>query len=157
MTKPENTRNGVASTRFLLMTANSSSITVTRHVLVVDDEIHLLNMLATVLREAGYEVQCARNGREGLAHFGRRNWDAVILDRNMPEMNGEQLAEAIRRDSPSVPLMMMTGLTAAVSRPELFDLILAKPFRRGELLACLAQLWHGSSVSATEGGAATST
>jgi len=139
------------------MTANPSSMPVTKHVLLVDDEIDLLNMISTVLREAGYEVQCATNGREGLAHFGRRMWDAVIVDRSMPEMNGEQLAETIRHYSPRVPLMMITGLTAAVSRPELFDLILAKPFRRGELLACLARLWRGNPVAPIEGGASTST
>jgi len=109
-----------------------------RRILLVDDEIDLLELLGAVLRNVGYKVQCAENGAKGLEYFRRGEWDAVIIDRAMPEMNGEELAEAIKASSPMVPLIMITGMRGAISRPELFDFILSKPFRTKELVDSLA-------------------
>jgi len=111
-----------------------------KKVLVVDDETSLLEILELVLTEAGYETQTATNEVEGLRAFLKEPWDAVVVDRAMPEMNGEELAQAIRTLAPHIPLIMITGFIDAVSHRELFDLIIAKPFRPANLLAHLSRL-----------------
>jgi DNA-binding response OmpR family regulator len=113
-----------------------------KSVLLIDDELSLLFILERVLRGAGHSVECAENGKRGLERFHEGSWDAVILDRAMPEMNGEEVAKAIKSTSPNVPLVMITGFPAAVTRPELFDSVLGKPFRPNELLSCLDQVWQ---------------
>ena len=103
-------------------------------VLVVDDEPTILMMLKKLLQPAGYEVQTAESGREGLRAFQQGTWDLVTVDRAMPEMNGEETATQMRNIAPEVPIILITGFPGAVVRPELFDAVLAKPFRSTELL-----------------------
>ena len=108
-------------------------------VLVVDDEPAILMTLKKILQYAGYEVQTAQSGREGLNVFQQRQWDLVTLDRSMPDMNGEEVATKMKQMAPNVPIIMITGFTNAVVRPELFDAVVAKPFRPAELLERFAQ------------------
>jgi len=110
-----------------------------KKVLLVDDETSLLQLLERILRNAGYHVQCAENGSAGWQYFRAAPWDVVIIDRAMPEMNGEELAREIKVSSPNVPLIMITGFLEAVSYPEVFDFVLTKPFRPLDLLACLSR------------------
>ncbi|MEI9898456.1 MAG: response regulator [Chthoniobacter sp.] len=104
-------------------------------VLVVDDEAAILFTLKRILEHAGYEVQTASSGREGLIAFQQGGWDLVTLDRSMPEMNGEEVAAEMKRIAPQVPLILITGFPHAVVQPGLFNAILGKPFRP-------AELWH---------------
>jgi len=120
------------------MNANSSSSTRGR-ILVVDDEPAILMMLKRLLQPEGYEVQTAPSGREGLNAFQQGPWDLVTVDRAMPEMNGEEMAAQMRNIAPKVPIILITGFPNAVVRPELFDAVLAKPFRSAELLQSIAQ------------------
>jgi DNA-binding response OmpR family regulator len=113
-----------------------------KSVLLIDDEASLLSILERVLSAAGYNVQCAENGQRGLDRFSERSWDAVIMDRAMPEMNGEEVAQVIKATAPNLPLVMMTGFPSAVMRPELFETILRKPFRPAELLSSLDSAWQ---------------
>ena len=108
-------------------------------VLVVDDEPTILMMLKRILQPTGYEVQTAQSGHEALSAFQQGEWDLVTLDRSMPEMNGEETATQMRTIAPAVPIILITGFPNAVTRPELFDAVLAKPFRSVELLECVAQ------------------
>lgn len=118
-------------------------------VLVIDDEPAILFTLKRILEHAGYGVYTAQSGEEGLSAFRKGHWDLVTLDRSMPTMNGEEVAAELRRIAPKVPLVLITGFTTAVVRPELFDTILGKPFRAAELLDCLANVLakHKSGTS----------
>ena len=109
-------------------------------VLVVDDEVAILITLKRILEFAGYEVQTAESGREGLGAFQQKPWDLVILDRSMPGMSGEEVAVEVKRIAPRVPIVLITGSPNAVFRRELFDVVIAKPFRTTELLECLARV-----------------
>jgi DNA-binding response OmpR family regulator len=109
-------------------------------ILIVDDEALLLEVLEAVFVEAGYEVQCAANGVQGLRAFQQGNWDLVITDRAMPLINGENLARAIKSISPKTPLVMMTGFVEAISCKELFARIVAKPFQPGDLVAEVSRI-----------------
>ncbi|HSI10992.1 MAG TPA: response regulator [Chthoniobacter sp.] len=122
---------------------NTNSVGETRaKVLVIDDEPAILFTLKRILEHAGFDVCTAQSGAEGLNLFQQRqwDWDVVTLDRSMPGMNGEEVAAEIRRIAPTQPLILITGFTTAVVRPELFDQILPKPFRAVELLECISQL-----------------
>ena len=84
-------------------------------VLLVDDSAFFRNMLAPVLKAAGYRVTVAQNGQEGLAVLRSGNsFDVVLTDIEMPEMNGFEFAEAIRADR-RMEAMPIIALSSVVS------------------------------------------
>jgi CheY-like chemotaxis protein len=100
-------------------------------ILIVDDEFGLAEMLREMLRESGFEVTLAINGRLALEILHEGAVDLVLTDMMMPVMDGAELAAAMRRDARhrDTPIIMMTSLPTAVPRPEgLFDAVLRKPF-----------------------------
>jgi EAL domain-containing protein (putative c-di-GMP-specific phosphodiesterase class I) len=78
-------------------------------VLVVDDEVLLQEMFASVLGEAGWLVDVARNGGEALEHLAARKYDVVLSDIDMPRMNGLQLLRAVRAQDLDLPVLLVTG------------------------------------------------
>jgi CheY-like chemotaxis protein len=82
-----------------------------RSALVVDDVSDVTDMLSVLLTHAGYEVTCASTASEALALARKQRFDVVISDIGMPEMNGYELAEALRSlpGYDSVPLVAVTG------------------------------------------------
>lgn len=111
-----------------------------KSVLLVDDEPNILKMLSLVLTKAGFDVRCVESGFEGLRFFHLRLWDAVITDRAMPGVNGEEMAARMREHQPNIPILMLTGMPGALQHPELFDAVLPKPFLASELLDRLTQM-----------------
>jgi two-component system copper resistance phosphate regulon response regulator CusR len=111
-----------------------------RRVLIVDDEPFVVIVLERFLRESQFQVGCAQNGAEALRVFSESSWDLVITDRAMPEMNGEQLAEEIKRTAPGTPVILMTGLNRPGTITEHFDAILPKPFSQKDLLALVLRV-----------------
>jgi two-component system alkaline phosphatase synthesis response regulator PhoP len=107
-------------------------------ILVVDDEDSILKVVEAYLKEDGNTVHLARNGMSGLAAFRRHNPDLVILDVMLPEMDGMEVLQHIRRES-NVYVLMLTakseefdrvmGLTVGA------DDYLTKPFSPRELAA----------------------
>ena len=78
-------------------------------ILVVEDDASLRRIAEFRLTEAGYEVEVAEDGRQGLDAFSRRPPDLVITDLRMPALSGEELAGEILRRDPTVPVIVMTG------------------------------------------------
>jgi CheY-like chemotaxis protein len=108
-----------------------------RSILIVDDEFGLAEMLREMLRERGYEVTLAINGRLALDILGERSIDLVITDMMMPVMDGSELATAMRKSElhRRIPIVMMTSLPTAVpQRSGLYDAVLRKPFTPDLLL-----------------------
>jgi len=99
--------------------------------LVVDDEPRVRDMVGEFLIRQGSTVETAANGRDALQKFHQNEFDLVITDRGMPEMNGDALAEAIKGESPNMPIIMLTGfgemMTSTGDKPGGVDVILAKP------------------------------
>ena len=83
-------------------------------VLLVDDSAFFRNMLAPVLKAAGYRVRTAPTAQEGLAALRAQSFDVVLTDIEMPDMNGFEFAETIRADN-NLAAMPIIGLSALVS------------------------------------------
>src|SRR5438552_1176727 len=77
--------------------------------LCIDDNQSSLNICKIILEDFGYKVLTASSAREGLEIFASHVIDAVILDYQMPEMNGELVAAEMRRTKPRVPILMLSG------------------------------------------------
>lgn len=124
-----------------------------RSILIVDDEFGLAEMLREMLREHGYEVTLAINGRLALDILGERKVDLVITDMMMPVMDGFELATVMRNSDPhrDTPIVMMTSLPS--TRPHengLFDAVLRKPFTPDLLLKTIRMCF--ASTSSPTGG-----
>jgi CheY-like chemotaxis protein len=120
-------------------------VTSERSILIVDDEFGLAEMLREMLREYGYDVTLAINGRLVLDIMRERRVDLVITDLMMPVMDGSELATAVR-DSDRLcdtPIILMTSLPSVPKRTGLYDAVLRKPFTPELLLStmrdCFAQ------------------
>jgi two-component system cell cycle sensor histidine kinase/response regulator CckA len=109
-------------------------------VLVVEDEEALRATIRRLLQSAGYSVLEAQNGATALKlleESGDRRISLVLTDLRMPVMDGRQLAAALARRRPSLPIVFMSGFTAQLMDLRLVSpnvAFLAKPFRDGDLL-----------------------
>jgi len=106
-------------------------------ILVVDDEPSVRDVLSACLEEDGHRVATATNGHEGLERFDSGEWDLVLTDRAMPQMNGDQFAAAIRARDPQMPIILVTGFADLMKQvgehPGCFDVVIQKPFTLGSL------------------------
>jgi CheY-like chemotaxis protein len=78
--------------------------------LCVDDKQDVLEATSEVLRTSGYSTLVALSGNQGLRLLRQNSVDLVVLDYEMPGMNGELAAQAIRRAKPEVPIILFTGI-----------------------------------------------
>jgi CheY-like chemotaxis protein/anti-sigma regulatory factor (Ser/Thr protein kinase) len=113
------------------------------HVLVVDDEAMVRNVVGEYLKIDGHVVQTADGGRDGLEKFHKDQFDLVLVDRAMPDMNGDQVASAIKSTNPSMPVVMLTGfgsmMEASGERPPSVDLVVGKPVTICDLRAAVTK------------------
>jgi DNA-binding response OmpR family regulator len=102
-----------------------------RKILIADDEQHILESVGSYLKEDGFQVVTARNGREALFVFRHEKPDLVILDVMMPEMDGWDAARLIRKES-SVPLLFLTARVEEIDQIRGLEIgadeYLTKPF-----------------------------
>lgn len=136
----------------------------TASILIVDDEFGLAEMLREMLRDSGFEVTLAINGRLALEILKEGKVDLVLTDMMMPVMDGVELAAAMRVDENyrDTPVIMMTSLPTALPKgSRLFDAVLRKPFTPELLLETIVGcLGRGNAESerrpngerGTEGG-----
>jgi DNA-binding NtrC family response regulator len=109
-----------------------------QRVLVVDDDPEIRKLLVELLRSAGFEALQAANGAEGLARFQQDSPSAVLLDVNMPGMDGMQVLREARRLDPSTPIILVTaqrGIGSAIEavKEGAYDYI-TKPFENDDLI-----------------------
>jgi len=116
-----------------------------RRILVVDDDPLVLDSLRTMLGVEGHAVETASNAKEALNLFKKGSFDLVILDYEMPGMNGDELAAAIKALDLNQPIVMITAypeLLAASGTPLVgVDLLIRKPFDLQEVRNALRKLW----------------
>jgi DNA-binding response OmpR family regulator len=116
-----------------------------RRILVADDDSGIRDLIRTRLQLAGFEVHIARNGAEALSHAMAVRPDAMVLDINMPEMDGFEVLSAMRSASTTmVPVLVLTARHAASDVQRAIGLgakdYLAKPFSEAQLLARVGRL-----------------
>jgi two-component system, OmpR family, response regulator len=121
-------------------------------ILLVEDDRTTADYIAKGLDEAGYTVDRADNGRDGLFHASDGAYDAIILDRMLPVMDGMAVLGALRAANIETPVIILSALGAPEDRVDGLlagsDDYLVKPFAFAELLARLNLLIRkGASVS----------
>ena len=93
-----------------------------RSILVVDDDLTARLLMRAALEKSGFEVSLAENGEEGLRQFRARPCDLVMLDVDMPGMNGYQVCAALRQEAgDELPIVMVTGMDDAESVDQAFE------------------------------------
>ena len=114
------------------------------HVLIVEDEPEMAQLLAKGLREEQFEISLARDGRSALEKSAETPFDVILLDVMLPQINGLEVARRLRYRQQETPVLM---LTARDSVPDIInglnagaDDYLTKPFSFLELLARLRAL-----------------
>jgi CheY-like chemotaxis protein len=117
-----------------------------RRALIVDDVTDVTDMLSVLLTHAGYDVSTASRARDAIALARERQFDVVISDIGMPEMNGYQLAEALRAlpGYEAVPMVAVTGYSMFDDRNRSltagFNEHVTKPIDPRALLELIEQL-----------------
>jgi CheY-like chemotaxis protein len=95
-------------------------------VLCIDDHENALAGWSLYLQGAGYLVMSATNPTEGLELFGTKPIDAVLLDYSMPDMDGSEVAQAMKRIKPDVPVILFSGRVLPKHAVELVDAVIFK-------------------------------
>ena len=119
-----------------------------KRVLVVDDEIHIVHVVAIKLRNNGYEVISADNGAEAYDLALKDKPDIIVTDFQMPIMSGMELIEKLRQNdaTKNIPVIMLTARSFAVPKEQQDALdisgCLSKPFSPKELLGQIEDILY---------------
>jgi CheY-like chemotaxis protein len=113
-------------------------------VLVVDDHPGIREIVSAYLAEDRHTVETAADARQALEKFEASDFDLVITDRAMPEINGDELAASIKRIQPNKPVIMLTGFADLINetgqKAEHVDLVLSKPARLDDLRQAIREV-----------------
>ena len=80
-------------------------------ILVIDDEQAIRDLISEVLNIAGYEVSIAADGLDGLNKIRKQKYDLIILDVNLPKLDGFAILEKVRESAPTQPIIMISART----------------------------------------------
>ena len=113
-------------------------------ILVVEDEIHLAEALAQILKKNNYTVDVSNDGEDGLDNALSGIYDVIVLDIMLPKMNGLDVLENIRSEGFDTPVILLTAKNEISDKVRGLDSgadeYLAKPFNTEELLARIRAL-----------------
>jgi two-component system, OmpR family, alkaline phosphatase synthesis response regulator PhoP len=125
-----------------------------KKVLIVDDEIHIVHVVAIKLRNNGYEVISANNGSEAYELACSMKPDIIVTDFQMPIMTGMELVEKLREnmETKDIPVIMLTARSFAISKEQQEQLqisdCLSKPFSPRELLVNIEDILYQNELVA---------
>jgi DNA-binding response OmpR family regulator len=112
-----------------------------RRILVLDDDLTLLRVIRLSLSLEGFEVSTAADGVEGLEHIEGSHFDLVVLDLQMPRMDGRSFFRALRQRGHEVPVLILSAYGAEEARLELnAEGAISKPFDPSDLVNNIWQL-----------------
>lgn len=107
----------------------------TKHLLVIDDEQDIRDVVQVSLEEfAGWQVETADSGTEGLRKVKTGKWDAILLDVSMPDMDGFSVFEQLQANSATqtIPVILLTAKVLPSDRRRFTDMgvtgVISKPF-----------------------------
>ncbi len=108
-------------------------------ILVIDDEVSILSFVSRALRAHGFQADCARDGMHGLELVRATDYQLVVLDLVMPDLNGVDTLKGIVAHRPEQPVLVLSALGDVESKVRCLELgavdYLTKPFALVELLA----------------------
>ena len=111
---------------------------VTHRILIVDDDLHIREVIRVALKKAGMTVTEARDGKEALTRFGSDRPDMIVLDIGMPEFDGLEVCREIRKSS-DVPILFLSARDEEIDRVLGLEIggddYVTKPFSPRELVA----------------------
>jgi len=119
-------------------------------ILVVDDDLPILILMRSLLREFGFEAVTAENGREAIDAVRKRRPSVALIDKNMPGMTGPDLIRALRNEPgfDGLPILILSGepVTSTELKAIGADGAVLKPF---DIQALIAQLRSFAAVEQT--------
>jgi len=112
-------------------------------VLVIDDDERVRTLLRDILRFAGYQVIEASDGKSGMRYLEKGEFDMVLTDLGMPEMNGWEVVKMIKKETPQTPVVLITGWGTNLDEEKVkesgVDGIIGKPFQVNEVIEAVEQ------------------
>ncbi|MHC4394060.1 MAG: response regulator [Planctomycetota bacterium] len=123
-----------------------------KKVLVVDDEIHIVHVVAIKLRNNGFTVITAENGAEAFERACEDRPDIIVTDFQMPVMTGVELVEKLRQNegTKDIPVIMLTARSFAIEQEQKQQLqiseCLSKPFSPKELLRSIEDILYDRAM-----------
>jgi len=124
------------------------------HILIIEDDADTAAYMRKGLSEAGYTVDHADNGRDGLFHATSGSFDAIIMDRMLPGLDGLAVLQALRAAKISTPVLILSALGQVDDRVKGLkaggDDYLSKPFAFSELLARIEALLRRRDAQSVE-------
>jgi DNA-binding response OmpR family regulator len=109
-----------------------------RRILLVEDDTTIVVPFQLILESEGYHVDTASTGRQAIENIGKNEYQVVILDMKLPDMQGIEVAREIRNKTDEINLIIMTGYPNLVDSIEALDIgiseILLKPINADEFL-----------------------
>lgn len=111
------------------------------NILIVDDVIENLKILTEILTQQGYKVRSVTNGQMALRTISHNPPDVILLDINMPEMDGYQVCKALKADaySSEIPIIFLSALNEVLDKVKAFQVggvdYITKPFETEEVIA----------------------
>ena len=119
-------------------------------VLVVDDELHMCNILRRVLEKEGYEAITAPDGETALRRIEERAPDVILLDLMMPGIDGREVCRRVREFSTTIQIIYFTAKAELINPLELRELrseadgFIAKPATSKQILSSVSRMLRGT-------------
>jgi two-component system OmpR family response regulator len=124
--------------------------TMSAHLLIVEDDAEMRDLLRKVLEKEGYRISVAGDGREAIASLSRKPYDLVVTDMLMPDDGGLELLRAIRQIHPPLPVIIITAFGDWGSYSRALELgaaaFISKPLKMAELIAAIQTALAGSGA-----------
>ena len=129
----------------------SSKLSSGQRILLVDDSVANQIIVKSFLLKAGYEVYLANNGREGVSKALNEDYDIVLMDIQMPEMDGYEATQRLRLEGYAKPIIALTAHALGEERKKAFHIgfsdYITKPIRRDILLTTLKKYKDGTDTA----------
>lgn len=110
-----------------------------KKILIIEDEQKISRVLQLELNYENYETEVADNGKDGIRLIEEKEWDLVLLDIMIPELNGLEVLRRVRRKDDETPIILLTARDEVYDKVSGLDLgandYITKPFQIEELLA----------------------
>ena len=121
------------------------------HILVAEDDLNTRKLMKAVLKQNGYEVFTAENGKNALDIMDVQHIDLILLDIMMPEMDGYQFTQLLRETGNMIPILMVTAKSLPEERCKGFivgtDDYIVKPVNEEEMLLRIKALLRRSKIA----------